>query len=66
LKVADYWVLPPGQVPVGARDGALWIVESQHGAKCHVVLRWSLEDGPLRDSALLLIKFSGEEVGYVY
>ena len=56
--MAAAWELSATE-PSSGRDGAEWIIEVAEDGRHHAVLRWSPEQGPVRDLGLRLLSESG-------
>ncbi len=47
-------------------DGSEWIIEASDQGKYHLVVRWSPDDGPIRDIGARFLALSGWTFDEVY
>jgi hypothetical protein len=59
LRKADFWAVQgPSALPEGATDGAIWMFEGRRNTAYHVVRRWGVDDGPLMDLGVTLVRLA--------
>lgn len=65
LNRIGFWELPLKGDQIGL-DGAQWIIEGISKGRYHVIVRWSPEEGPVRDLGLAFLDLAEVHLSKIY